>query len=128
MTYNLPITKETNNEIEYFLTDENKENYKRATAYITKQIQKEFEEVFTGIECFEEMLSLQVKPDSKLYQGPPQCVVYALQKPFKEELEKLQKWDIIAPLGMDETVEWCNSFNLVPKANGKVRLCLGQQE
>ena len=28
------------------------------------------------------------------------------------------------PLGVDETAEWCNSFVLVPKANGKVRLCL----
>ena len=32
--------------------------------------------------------------------------------------------DIITPLGIDETMEWCNSFVLVPKANGKVRLCL----
>ena len=30
--------------------------------------------------------------------------------------------DIITPLGV--VVEWCNSFVLVPKANGKVRLCL----
>ena len=28
------------------------------------------------------------------------------------------------PLGVDETLEWCNSFVLVPKTNGKVRLCL----
>ena len=32
--------------------------------------------------------------------------------------------DIITPLGVDETAEWCNSFVLLPKANGKVRLCL----
>ena len=32
--------------------------------------------------------------------------------------------DIIAPLGIDETAEWCNSFVLVPKPNGKLRLCL----
>ena len=32
--------------------------------------------------------------------------------------------DIITRLGVDETVEWCNSFVLVPKANGKIRLCL----
>ena len=32
--------------------------------------------------------------------------------------------DTIRPLGVDETSEWCNSFVLVPKANGKVRLCL----
>ena len=32
--------------------------------------------------------------------------------------------DIITPLGVDEMAEWCNSFVLVPKANGKVRQCL----
>ena len=32
--------------------------------------------------------------------------------------------DIITSLGIDETLEWCNSFVLVPKANGKVRLYL----
>ena len=32
--------------------------------------------------------------------------------------------DIIAPLGVDEMAEWCNSFVLVPKTNGKVQLCL----
>ena len=32
--------------------------------------------------------------------------------------------DIINPLEVNETAEWCNSFVLVPKANGKVRLCL----
>ena len=49
---------------------------------------------------------------------------HVLQKPFKEELECLQEMDIITPLGVDKTAEWCNSFVLVPKANGKVRLCL----
>ena len=32
--------------------------------------------------------------------------------------------DIITLLGVDEMAEWCNSFVMVPKANGKVRLCL----
>ena len=32
--------------------------------------------------------------------------------------------DITTPLGVDETDKWCNSLVLVPKANGKVRLCL----
>ena len=34
------------------------------------------------------------------------------------------KLDIITPLGVDEMAEWCNSFVLVPKTNGKVRFCL----
>ena len=32
--------------------------------------------------------------------------------------------DIIIPLGVDKMAEWCKSFVLVLKANGKVRLCL----
>ena len=51
-------------------------------------------------------------------------MAYTLQKPVQEELERLKKQDIIAPLGVSETSEWCNSFVLVPKDNGKVRLCL----
>ena len=49
-------------------------------------------------------------------------MAYTLQKPFEEELERLQKQDIIAPQQIEETSEWCNSFVLVPKANGEVTL------
>ena len=51
-------------------------------------------------------------------------MAYALQKVFNEELEQLQELDIIAPLRVDEMAGWCNSFMVVPKANGKVWLCL----
>ena len=88
------------------------------------EVHNTFSDVFNGIGCFKGTFSLQLKPDSKLYQAPPRCVVYALQKPFKGELEHLQRMDIITPLGIDKLAEWCNSFVLVPKANGKVRLCL----
>ena len=39
-------------------------------------------------------------------------------------MEWLQEQDIIAPLGVDETAEWCKNVVVVPKANGKVWLCL----
>ena len=83
-----------------------------------------FDNVFNGIGCFEGTFSLQLKPDSKPYQAPLRCVAHLLQKTFKEELDRLQKLDVITPPGIDETAESCNSFVLVPKANGKVRLCL----
>ena len=38
--------------------------------------------------------------------------------------ERLQQQAIIGPLGVNETSEWCNSFVLVTRDNGKVRLCL----
>ena len=51
-------------------------------------------------------------------------MVYTLQEPYKGKLKGLKRQQIIDPLGMDEICKWCNSFTLVPKVNGKVRLCL----
>ena len=84
-----------------------------------------FDNVFNGIGCFEGTFSLQLKPDSNPYQAPLRHVAYVhTQKLFKDELDWLQKLNIITPLGVDETAESYYSFVLVPKANGKVRLCL----
>ena len=46
------------------------------------------------------------------------------QHPLKDELGRLQKQQITVPLDVDETSEWCYSLVLVPKAIGKVQLCL----
>ena len=67
---------------------------------------------------------MQLKADHKQYEASKRCMAYGLQELFKEELEWLKQKDIIKPLGMGETAEWCNIFVLVPKPNGKVRLCL----
>ena len=117
------VTDNDNNNITYFLPGPNSDSDTRGSTDITQQLQKEFKDVFNGIGCFNGTFSLQVKPYSKPYWTPPRCVAYALQWPFKEELECLQQQDIIAPLGKDKTAKWCNSFVLVPKLNGKVRLC-----
>ena len=78
-----------------------------------------------GIGCFEGTFSLQLKPDqANLTKTPLRPMTYALQKPFQDEFRKATKLDIIALLGVNGTSNWCNSFVLVPKTNGKVRLCL----
>ena len=103
-------------------SSDNKEADKRASDTITNRLHNEFNDLFSGIGCFKGMFSLQVKEGSHPDQAPLKRVAYALQKPLKEELSWLQKQQIMAQLGVDETSEWCNSFILVPKANGKVRL------
>ena len=113
-----------NKSINYFFLSSNVDADKRRSSVMTQKIHNTFGDVSNGIECFNGTFSLQLKPDIKPYQVPPRHVAYALQKPFKEELDHLQKMDIITPLGVDEMAEWCNSFVLVPKANGKVQLCL----
>ena len=97
---------------------------KRKSIELTQKIYNVLDNVFNGIGCIEGAFSLQLEPDTKPYQAPPRHVAYALQKLFKDEMDQLQKLDIITPLGVDKTAEWCNSFVLVPKANGKVRLSL----
>ena len=114
----------TNKSINYFFSLSNVDADKRKSSAMMQKIHDTFGNVFNKIGCFEGTFSLQLKPESKPYQVPPRHVAYTLQKPFKEDLEHLQKMNIITPLGVDEMVEWCNSFVLVPKANGKVRLCL----
>ena len=58
----------------------------RVSTEITKQLQRDSEDVFSDIGCFDRTLSLQVKSQNKLYQAPMRCVPYAPQNPFKEEI------------------------------------------
>ena len=51
-------------------------------------------------------------------------MAYALQQTFKDDLDELQKQQIIVSLAVDKTPEWCNTFVLMPKPNRKVRLWL----
>ena len=79
--------KVNNNENNYYLPDHNQVNDKTVSAEITKQLQRDFKDVFSRIGCLHKMFLLQVKPDSNPYQAPLKCAAYALQKPFKQKLE-----------------------------------------
>ena len=59
-----------NNEINYFLPATNQNNDKKASTEITQHLHRDFKDVYNGIQCFDGMFSLQVKPDSKPYQVP----------------------------------------------------------
>ena len=93
--------KTANSKINYFLPGSHQKDDRKACDKATRQLQKEFEDVPNGYGCFDGTFSVQVKIDSNSYQALPRCIAYALQKPFKDELELLQQWDIITPLGMD---------------------------
>ena len=114
----------SNKSINYFQSSKDTDADKRKSSIMTQKTHKTFGNIFNGTGCFEGTFSLQLKPGSKPYQVPPRNAAYVLQKLLKEELEHLQGMDIITPLGIDKTTEWCNSFVLVPKANGKACLCL----
>ena len=67
---------------------------------------------------------IAAKTRQQAIPGAPETHGVCTTKTFQGGAEKATKQDIIAPLGVDKTAEWCNSFVLVPKTNGNVRLCL----
>ena len=49
-----------------------------------------FSNAFAGIGCFKGTFSLQDTDGVKPYKVPPRYIAYALQEPFRKELERLQ--------------------------------------
>ena len=75
---------------DYFRSSTNRAARKRAGKVLTDKIHNEFSEVFQGIGYFEGTFSLQEKDGSQSYQAPHKGR-YTLQKPIKEELERIQR-------------------------------------
>ena len=73
-------------------------------------IHNEFRDVFSGIGCFKGTFKLKLREASWLNQAPQRRMTYAFHELLKEELEKLQKQQIIVPLAVYEMSEWCKSF------------------
>ena len=84
------VKSRLSDKMEYFLSGPSYDSNKKRSAETTQQLHKDFQDVFNGIGCFDGTFSLQLKPDCKPYQVPPRCMAYALQKPCKEELERLK--------------------------------------
>ena len=80
---------------DYFVASPEKEADIEASAKLTKTIDNEFKDVFSGIGCSQGTFSLHVKEEIKPCQGLPRHMAHMLQNPFKEELESL-------PLGADK--------------------------
>ena len=109
-------------EIDYFIAGPDIEVNRVESVETTQKMRNEYSNRFTGIGWFKCTFSLQVKDSAKPYQVPNKCVVYALQEPFKIA-GKATRTQIFTPLKVDETVEWCNNFVIVPKPNVTICLC-----
>ena len=118
------VNDKLSNTIDYFFPGPNCDSDRTVSVEITQELQRDFKDVLNGIGYFDCTFFVQLRPDSKPYQVSPICMAHMLQKPFEEKLKRLQKQDIVASLGVDESAKWCNSFVLVPKANGRVKVCL----
>ena len=66
---------------------------------------------------------IKLKPEAKPFAlSTPRRVPVPLLTKVKEELSRMEQMQIISKV--DEPTEWCAGMVIVPKANGKVRICV----
>ena len=91
-----------------------------------RSIHDEFNEASTGIGSLKRQSHYRSKRDPNHTKYSQMHGICITKKPFRAELYGLQKWQMIIPLGVDATPEWCKGFMLVLKLNTKVECALTQ--
>jgi transposase InsO family protein len=88
-----------------------------------KRWRAKFPELFNGLGMLETEVDIQLKPDcTPFVQSIPRRVAAARREPLKLELERMSKLGVIERV--DEPTEWCSPCIVVPKHNGKIRVCV----
>ena len=70
--------------------------------------------------------NIRIDPNSQPVQHAPRCVAVALRPKPRETLEDLVEEDVIAPV--TTPTPWISSVAVVPKKNGKLRVCLDPKD
>ena len=84
-----------------------------------------FSQIFSGIGQFPiELVSIILSDDAETVQKPACRVPVALKDKFKQELKSMEKAGIISKLDCNTPTPWLNSYVIVKKANGSLRICL----
>ena len=91
---------------------------------VTKNYKEKFPHLFKGLGKLDGPdYKIKLKPDAKPYAlSTPRRVPVPLLTKVKEELARMEQMQIISKV--DEPTEWCAGMVVVPKSNGKVRICV----
>ena len=85
-------------------------------------IKARFAKVFSGLGCMEGEYEIKLTPSHKAFnQTTPRRVPIPLFPKVKQELARMEAMGVIEKV--DALTEWCSSIVVVPKSNGKVRIC-----
>jgi hypothetical protein len=95
---------------------------KRVDAILTGGILDEYPELFKGMGCIAEGHKIHIKEDAQGVVHPPRKMPVSMREPLKKELERCEKLGVVSKV--TEPTEWVNSLVIVPKANGKIRICM----
>ena len=82
--------------------------------------------LFSGIGHFKcKPVHITMKQNGTPIQKPPRKIPIAMKEKFKQELDSMESQGIISKFdGFDVSQEWSNSFVIVKKPSGALRICL----
>ena len=89
-----------------------------------EEVKEKFPNLFKGLGKLDgPHYVVKLKPDAKPHAiSTPRRAPVPLLSKVKEELSRMEQMEIISKV--DEPTEWCAGMVVVPKANGKVRICV----
>uniref|UniRef100_A0A0A9YGK9 RNA-directed DNA polymerase n=1 Tax=Lygus hesperus TaxID=30085 RepID=A0A0A9YGK9_LYGHE len=96
---------------------------REVVSYDHSVIQNEFKDIFCGLGNLKKEYNIELKEGSVPYAiSTPRAVPLPLMKLVEEELKDMVSKKVIAPV--EGATEWCAPMVVVPKPNGKVRICV----
>ena len=84
-----------------------------------------FKKIFSGVGHFPvKLVDIVLSEDNVPVQKPAHRVPVAMKEKFKKELHAMAKVGIISKLDRNTPTPWLNSYVIVKKPNGSLRICL----
>ena len=84
-----------------------------------------FKRIFSGVGHFPiEPVDIVLSEDNEPVQKPARRVPVAMKEKFKKELHSMVRAGILSKLDWNTPTPWLNSYIIVKKPNGSLRICL----
>ncbi len=88
-----------------------------------EDIVSQFPELFTGLGCIRGSYQIELEDGTESYSvSTPRRVPIPLLPKVKCELERMEREGVISRI--NESTDWCSGMVVVPKPNGRVRICV----
>lgn len=83
----------------------------------------QFPKLFEGLGSMESEVRITLERGvAPFAQSVPRRVAAARKKPLREELSRMERLGVISKI--EEPTDWCAPIVVVPKKNGKIRVCI----
>ncbi|MCG8047630.1 MAG: RNase H-like domain-containing protein [Candidatus Thiodiazotropha endolucinida] len=93
---------------------------------LPQDIENSYKDLFEGLGCMPDTYSIKVDPSVKPVIHPPRKIPISMKEKVKSELKRMEAEGVIKK--QTQPTDWVNSMVVVPKSNGKVRICIDPRD